>query len=223
MLEITQLKFEYIKGKPLINGVSFTISKGEKVAIYGALNSGKSTICQLIAKYVKGYDGSIKVCGKEVKSTKIKQLNVLYIGEDLMLSDNQTVLKNAEYALKTRKFPKNEVENMAKESLEFCGLKNVAKLKAKELDYKQKFLLAFARGIARNPDLVIIDDVFFGKKGEKKLYNSVKEIVLKTPITTVLATTCVETLKDYNLRTIVLNYGQIGYDGQFVNSIYQEG
>ncbi|MBR2323456.1 MAG: energy-coupling factor ABC transporter ATP-binding protein [Clostridia bacterium] len=220
MLEITQLKFEYIKGKPLINGVSFTVSKGEKVAIYGALNSGKSTICQLIAKYVKGYDGSIKICGKEVKSTKIKQLNVLYIGEDLMLSDNQTVLKNAEYALKTRKFPKKEVEQKALESLEFCGLKNVAKLKAKELDYKQKFLLAFARGIARNPDLVLIDDVFFGKEKEEELYNLVKQIVLKTPLTTVFATSCVGALKDYNLRTIVLNYGEVGFDGQFLDSVY---
>lgn len=220
MLEITQLKFQYIKGKPLIKGLSFNVNEKEKVAIYGALNSGKSTICQLIAKYEKGYEGSIKVCGKKVESTKIKHLNVLYIGEDLMLSGNQTALKNAKFGLKARKFPKKEIEQKALESLKFCGLEDLAFVKVKTLNDKQKFLLAFARGIARNPDLVLIDDVFFGKEGEKELYNSVKEVILKTPITTVLATSCVEALKDYNLRTLVLNYGEIGYDGQFANSIY---
>ena len=61
LLEVSNLSFGYTKEKPLIQNLSFTLSRGEMIAVVGESGAGKSTLFELILKNLKPLEGEIKV------------------------------------------------------------------------------------------------------------------------------------------------------------------
>ena len=67
ILKVENLNFAY-DGKPVLNNLSFTVSKGSFISILGPNGSGKSTLINLLSKVLKGYTGRIEVFGKDIKN-----------------------------------------------------------------------------------------------------------------------------------------------------------
>lgn len=72
MIEIRNLKFGY-KDKNILNGISFSIKKGDTLSILGANGSGKSTLLRIMLGFLK-FEGMVNICGKSVRSYEKKEL-----------------------------------------------------------------------------------------------------------------------------------------------------
>ena len=72
MIEIRNLKFGY-KDKNILNGISFSIKKGDTLSILGANGSGKSTLLRIMLGFLK-FEGTVNICGKSVRNYEKKEL-----------------------------------------------------------------------------------------------------------------------------------------------------
>ncbi|OQV23939.1 ATP-binding cassette sub-family B member 7, mitochondrial [Hypsibius exemplaris] len=68
------VKFEYVAGYPILNGLSFHVPAGKKVAIVGGSGSGKSTIIRLLYRFFDPMDGRILVGGQDVTEVTLRSL-----------------------------------------------------------------------------------------------------------------------------------------------------
>lgn len=222
MIEINDVKYSYIKGKPVLDGLSFLLGEGLTV-LYGGNGFGKSTLCKIIAREIKRFDGDIKINGESIKNKTSKKLNVSYITDDLMLRRFDTVRKNAAEGLIVRNAPIEEITPRVEKALKICDMEKYGDIKVKELSDCDKFYTALARSLAKEPDIIMIDDVFIRFDEEKRLeYAKKTEKVIKsiTSIPVLFVTSDDFIAKEYNARTVVMSYGKTSYDGAFSLSPY---
>ena len=77
-LEFENVHFRYRKDTPeILQGISFTLNRGETLAIVGATGSGKSTLIRLLTRSYGGYEGSIRINGEELKTIPAERLSRL--------------------------------------------------------------------------------------------------------------------------------------------------
>ena len=103
MLSVKNLEKSYTTGKqtyPVLKGISFSIAKGEFVAVMGPSGSGKSTLLNCISCYIPFEKGKITLGGQELSSMTPEQLAIVrneklgFVFQDFMLLDGLTVREN---------------------------------------------------------------------------------------------------------------------------------
>ena len=95
-LELRTVSYSYGKGlSKAVNGVSFSIEKGSKVAIIGHTGSGKSTLAKLLPRFLEYSEGEIKLFGCNIRQIELGALrdNIAYVSQDSMLF-NDSVFYN---------------------------------------------------------------------------------------------------------------------------------
>lgn len=73
-LELENVTFGYVKDKPVLKNVSFTVEPGEKIAILGATGSGKSSLIYLIPRFYDIQSGSVRIDGVDIREFKLASL-----------------------------------------------------------------------------------------------------------------------------------------------------
>lgn len=217
MIEFLNLKFRYIKGFPLLNNITFNIDNLEKKSLLGVRGSGKTTIAKILCKEIEKYDGLVAIDGVNIKDESIKDLNICYICDDYLLSNKKTVRENCKYGLILRKTPINQIENLVNIALDNCNILDIADKKVREIPIEQRFLTALARGMARNPKLVILDDVFLSLQLKERLQmiQKVKNVINSLNCNLLFMTEDIEQIEIMNFNTAVINYGEIFFDGNY--------
>ncbi len=163
-IEFKKVIFSYVKGEPVLKGISFEVNKGETVAIVGATGAGKSTIISLINRFYEIDSGSICVDGVSVDAYEIHSLRnqIAIVLQDVFLfSDsiaNNITLKNTNISLE-------EVKKAAKQIgiHEFImslpdGYQYNVKERGVMLSSGQRQLIAFLRAYVSNPSILILDE-----------------------------------------------------------------
>jgi ABC-type multidrug transport system fused ATPase/permease subunit len=95
-LELRAVSYSYGKGlSKAVNGVSFSIEKGSKVAIIGHTGSGKSTLAKLLPRFLEYSEGDINLFGRNIRQIELGSLrdNIAYVSQDSMLF-NDSVFYN---------------------------------------------------------------------------------------------------------------------------------
>ena len=139
-----------------IKDISFTINKGEFVAIVGPSGCGKTTILSLIAGLLKPTKGSITLDGKNVDTSKIG-----YMFQKDHLFEWRTIWQNVILGLEIKKEQKNtEKTNNVKSLLEKYGLKDFIKNKPRELSGGMRQRVALIRTLATDPKILLLDEPF---------------------------------------------------------------
>ncbi len=221
MIEIKRVNYSYIKGKPVLDGLSFCLENGLTV-LYGGQGFGKSTLCKIIAREIKRFDGDILIDGESIKGKSAKKLNVSYITDDLMLRRNDTVRRNAAEALIVKNTPIEEIKTRVDSALAMCDMDKYGDVKVKELSDCDKFYTALARSLAKSPDIIMIDDVFlkFTEETRLKYAKKIEKVIKSIDVPILFVTSDGFIAKAYDERTIVLSYGSVSYDGIFSLSPY---
>ncbi|ERK46814.1 peptidase domain-containing ABC transporter [Faecalitalea cylindroides] len=100
-IEFRNVSFRYEESEKLIENASFTIHKGDKVALIGNSGSGKSTLVKMLLRFIEPKQGEILINGVNVKDINLKELrdNIRYISQNLSifsgtLYDNLTLFNN---------------------------------------------------------------------------------------------------------------------------------
>ncbi len=143
MLQVTDLTFGYGE-KPLYSGVSFRISKGQKVGLVGPNGSGKSTILSIIRGEEHGYTGKVKLEG-----------TISLVPQEIKHDAKMDKAKSVrEYVDPEDIFADFEIHKM------FKGLELSVSLDhdPKTLSGGQKTKLALARALFENPDILMLDE-----------------------------------------------------------------
>ena len=164
-LIFSDVYFKYKESGPyVLNGVSFELNKGQKIALVGSTGSGKSTIIRLLTNVYVGYQGSIKLNGVELKDISKTQLASFYslmqqevylfnesIEFNISLAregvDHDKVIQAAKYVYA------DEFINQLPQGYQFEITDNGGNLSA-----GQGQLIAFARAMATQSHLVLLDE-----------------------------------------------------------------
>ena len=148
-----------------LDGVSFTIKKGESVAIIGKSGSGKSTLMHILACLDKPTSGQLFIDGREVSQMSQKELEKLrgesfgFVFQQFFLNPNNTVLENVILPLKIiGQDSKKTREEKAVAMLKEIDILNKKNNKSKNLSGGQKQRVCIARALVSNPQIIFADE-----------------------------------------------------------------
>ncbi|MCR4030991.1 MULTISPECIES: ABC transporter ATP-binding protein [Flavobacterium] len=161
MLDIQNISFTYTDN-PVIKNISFTIEKGQNIAIIGESGCGKSTLLKLIYGLYDLDEGQIFYGDKPILGPKFNLIPGMpymkYLAQDFDLSPYETVAENV------GKFLSNGFANMKKlrvqELLEMVEMDQFAHVKTKFLSGGQQQRVALVRVLALEPEVILLDEPF---------------------------------------------------------------
>lgn len=122
--------------------------------------SGKTTLCKLIAGLAKTDSGKIFLDGLAVESITAEQRGILYLSGTPVFFENQTVAKNIAYPLRVRKVEKARQAQIVADVAERLGLTGLLERKIKHCTQYERRLIALARGLTVKRRVVLFDDFF---------------------------------------------------------------
>jgi phospholipid/cholesterol/gamma-HCH transport system ATP-binding protein len=163
VLEMKDVVKFYAADKPVLNGVSFRVFKGETKIIIGASGSGKSTILKLIMGLDKPDEGQIFVEGKDITHLSERELvsirqRIGMVFQESALFDSLTVRENVGYRLYETDVDDDEIERRVRESLGFVGLEDAIEKRPSELSGGMKRRVALARALISEPGIMLYDE-----------------------------------------------------------------
>ena len=170
--------------------VSFGIEKGKLIGLLGPSGSGKTTILRMIAGLEQPDSGEIIIDGKVVNDVPASKRGIGFVFQNYALFRYMTVYDNIAFGLKVQKVDKKTIDKRVKELIELIGLKGLDKRYPSQLSGGQRQRVAFARALAPNPQLLLLDEPFaaIDAKVRTELRTWLKEMVTKLGITSIFVT-----------------------------------
>ena len=167
MIQVTNLskvfRTEEIETTAL-NNVSFTISKGEFVAIMGPSGCGKSTLLNILGLLDNPSGGSYNLLGTEVANlrererTNYRKGNIGFVFQSFNLIDELNVYENVELPLKYLNISASERKRRVTEILKRMNISHRARHYPQQLSGGQQQRVAIARAVVANPQLILADE-----------------------------------------------------------------
>jgi putative ABC transport system ATP-binding protein len=161
-VKVENLMKGYVIGDVLINvlrGVSFSVARGEFIAIQGPSGSGKSTLLHLIAGLDTSTSGSIYVDGRDVSKynrTEYLRTKVGLVFQAYNLFPTLTARENLEYPMLVA--GRKNIEERVDELLRLVDLTERANHRPSELSGGEQQRVAIARALANQPSIVLADE-----------------------------------------------------------------
>ena len=149
--------------KPVLDGISFRLAKGETKAIFGVAGSGKSTILKMALGLLKPDSGHIYVLDNDVTRMSEDALfdlrrKVGMVFQESALFDSLTVRENVAFRLiEEGDVSDDEVEKRVREALSFVELENTVDKFPAELSGGMRRRVAIARAIITQPEVLLYD------------------------------------------------------------------
>ena len=191
--------------------VSFGIEKGHLAALLGPSGSGKTTILRMIAGLDRPDDGDILVEGKRINEIPGSRRGIGFVFQNYALFRYMTVEKNIAFGLEIQKKSKKEIKERVDELLELTSMKDLGKRYPHQLSGGQRQRVAFARALAPNPHLLLLDEQFaaIDAKVRRELRNWLKEMIGQVGVTSIFVTHDQEEAMEVADRIIVTNEGRV--------------
>ena len=214
-------------GNTAVNHVDFSIEQGKINAIIGPNGAGKSTFFNLISGFHPPTSGQVIFKGKDITklpSNKIAELGVARTFQTTNLFDQATVLDNVivghrlrtksnlfDAVLRTKRLKQEEKQcrDKAIEVLEFVGLTDVSNKLAGSLSQEEKKRVAFALGLATDPEIIFLDEPAAGvNPDETEGLALLMQKMVKSGVTVCLIEHKMSMIMKLADKIMVLNYGE---------------
>lgn len=191
--------------------VSFGIEKGHLAALLGPSGSGKTTILRMIAGLDRPDSGDILVEGKRINEIPGSRRGIGFVFQNYALFRYMTVEKNIAFGLEIQKKSKKEIKERVDELLELTSMKDLGKRYPHQLSGGQRQRVAFARALAPNPHLLLLDEPFaaIDAKVRRELRNWLKEMIGQVGVTSIFVTHDQEEAMEVADTIIVTNEGRV--------------
>jgi energy-coupling factor transport system ATP-binding protein len=169
IIKVENLTYAYPTSKDFVlKNISFTVKKGEVLAVIGPNGAGKSTLLKalngLVPHFYGGkYGGRVVVSGFEVLNTPISKMStkvgfVFQDPEDQISGLALTVWEEVAFGLMMLGYPREEIDKRVREAIEYVGLTGLEKRSPFELSGGQMQRLAIATVLALRPEVIVMDE-----------------------------------------------------------------
>lgn len=214
ILTVAGLSYTYGNGVKALDGVSFTLSEGERMAIVGGNGAGKTTLLLHLNGTLRG-DGTITVYGHTIGESPIRDVRRA-VGILFQDSDDQlfmpTVIEDVAFGLLNAGFNRAETKDRAVEALEAMDAVHLMDREPSELSVGEKKRVALAGILALEPPILAFDEPAAGldPQGRRKLVG----IIDRLDTATVVATHDLEFALKLCDRALVLSKGRFTAEGR---------
>lgn len=211
-LEFERVSFRYPDGVPALQDITFSMCRGEKLALVGPNGAGKSTLLLHINGILRG-EGIIRVCGLAVNAENLKRVRAL-VGLVFQAPDDQlfspTVFDDVAFGPLYQGFSKAEVEERVGQALSAVRMAGYAKRAPHHLSAGEKKRIAIATVLSMNPEIIVLDEPTAGldPRARRGLIHLLREL----PQTVIAASHDLAMVRELFPRTIVLDEGKIAAD-----------
>ena len=226
-IKLSNIYHTYSKGTPFerlaLQDVSVAIAKGEIVAIIGHTGSGKSTLVQHLNGLLKPDKGTatiddidITAKGQQAKAARQQVGMVFQYPEHQIFAE--TVFEDIAFGPRNKGFNEEEVAKAVREAMEFVGLDydTFAERSPFQLSGGQMRRVAIAGVVAMNPDYLVLDEPSAGldPRSRNAVFREIMALHKSRGIAIVLVTHSMEEAVKYANRMLVINGGQVLFDGE---------
>ena len=226
-IKLSNIYHTYSKGTPFerlaLQDVSLEIAKGEIVAIIGHTGSGKSTLVQHLNGLLKPDKGTatidaidITAKGQQAKAARQQVGMVFQYPEHQIFAE--TVFDDIAFGPRNKGFNEEEVAKAVREAMAFVGLDydTYAERSPFQLSGGQMRRVAIAGVVAMNPDYLVLDEPSAGldPRSRNAVFREIMALHKSRGIAIVLVTHSMEEAVKYANRMLVINGGQVLFDGE---------
>jgi ATP-binding cassette, subfamily B, multidrug efflux pump len=163
-IEFDRVLFHYKEGEPVLKGVSFAVAPGETLAVVGHTGAGKSTLANLLLRFYDVTGGAVRVDGVDVREWDLARLrrSVALVLQDVFLFSGTVAdnirLGDSEIDEERLRWAAGEVNALPFIERLPEGMESVVRERGAGLSVGQKQLIAFARALAFDPRILILDE-----------------------------------------------------------------
>jgi putative ABC transport system ATP-binding protein len=222
MISIADMRKKYVMGDVEVNalqGVSFSIQRGEFVAIMGPSGSGKSTLMNMIGCLDTPTSGSYQLDGAEVADLTGNDLSEMrarklgFVFQQYMLLPRQNAVRQVEMPLIYRGVSASERRRRAEVALRIVGMSQRMHHKPTELSGGQQQRVAIARALAGSPSILLADEPTgaLDSKTSVEIMNILQRLNREQGLTVVLVTHESD-IATYAQRVLTMRDGELVSD-----------
>lgn len=165
ILEVGKLKVGYGDNLPIIENMSFSLKKGERLAIVGKNGAGKSTLAKALCGFVPSH-GRLIYKGQDISQDSIaersERIGFVLQNPNQMISQAM-IFDEVALGLRLRDVDESEVEERVYEVLKTCGLYSFRKWPISALSFGQKKRVTIASILVLKPEIIILDEPTAGQ------------------------------------------------------------
>lgn len=214
MLEVREIYKQY-EGKPLLQGVSFTLSEGETLALLGPSGSGKSTLLRIIAGLEESESGQILWNGEDLSGIPAHRREFGLMFQDYALFPHLNVFENVAFGLRMAGLPREEIHRRTAEALSLVNMEAFSRRRVTDLSGGEQQRVALARALAPRPRLLMLDEPLgaLDRTLREELLEDLRHLLHTTRIPAIYVTHDQEEAFVLADRLILLHEGKIEQEG----------
>lgn len=225
ILKVERLSVSYGDNPAIIEDLSFSLKKGERLAIVGKNGAGKSTLAKALCGFVPS-QGKLTYEGQDISQDSIaersERIGFVLQNPNQMISQTM-IFDEVALGLRLRGIEEAEVEERVHEVLKTCGLYSFRKWPISALSFGQKKRVTIASILVLKPEIIILDEPTAGQ--DYKTYTDIMNFLdslQKQGHTIVMITHDMQLMLEYSDRCLVVVEGEIIADDKPVTILNQK-
>ncbi|GEL66929.1 energy-coupling factor ABC transporter ATP-binding protein [Marinilactibacillus psychrotolerans] len=219
IITLNNISYKYTdeENQYALDNISFSIEKGEWIAIIGPNGSGKSTLAKTINGLVEPESGEVKVGEFDLNEQNIWSIREM-VGMVFQNPDNQfvgsTVQDDVAFGLENLGIPRDQMVERVHDALEKVNMLEFAEREPARLSGGQKQRVAIAGIVALQPEIMILDEAtsMLDPKGREEVLRTVKEVKERENLSVISITHDIDEAAAAN-RIIVMRAGKVVKEG----------